>query len=158
MNTFKLVYAASIITPRTNTKTMRNVLLLAALMTLLSGCLSVYHLEVQQGNVVTQEMVDKLKPGMTRNQVRYVMGTPLVVDPFHPDRWDYYYYFRGSKEKTGEAQRLTVIFKNNVLATVEGDTRIKKGTAAPDESGNKASAPTPPAADAAPEPSPSRLL
>jgi len=139
---------------------MRNVLLLAALMTLLSGCLSVYHLEVQQGNVVTQEMVDKLKPGMTRNQVRYVLGTPLVIDPFHPDRWDYYYYLRGSKEKTGEAQRLTVIFKNDLLATVEGGVRIKNSDTPSEATGDKTPAPEPaaPAADATPKSSPSRLL
>ncbi|MGE5241788.1 MAG: outer membrane protein assembly factor BamE [Bacteroidota bacterium] len=153
MNTFRLVYATSIITPRTITKSMRNVLLLAALTTLLSGCLSVYHLEVQQGNVVTQEMVDKLKPGMTRNQVRYVLGTPLVIDPFHPDRWDYYYYLRGSKEKTGEAQRVTVIFRNDLLATVEGGVRIKNSDTPSEATGNKT-----PAAGAIPEPSPSRLL
>lgn len=139
---------------------MRNVLLLAALMTLLSGCLSVYHLEVQQGNVVTQEMIDKLKPGMTRNQVRYVLGTPLVIDPFHPDRWDYYYYLRGSKEKTGEAQRVTVIFKNDLLATVEGGVRIKNSETPSETAGDKtpASKPAAPAADAAPGSSPSRFL
>ncbi|MHB8535643.1 MAG: outer membrane protein assembly factor BamE [Sulfuricaulis sp.] len=104
---------------------MRNVFLFAALALLLSGCFSVYKLEIQQGNVVTQEMIDKLKPGMTRNQVRYVLGTPLVTDPFHPERWDYYYYLRRSKEKTGESRHLTVIFKNDVLAQIRGDTRIK---------------------------------
>jgi outer membrane protein assembly factor BamE len=139
---------------------MRKLLLLASLATLLSGCLSVYHLEVQQGNVVTQEMLDKLKPGMTRNQVRYVLGTPLVIDPFHPDRWDYYYYLRGSKEKTGEAQRVTVIFKNDLLATVEGGVRIKNRDASSGTAGDKTPAPEPaaPAAGAAPESPPSRLL
>lgn len=139
---------------------MHKLLMLAALATLLSGCLSVYHLEVQQGNVVTQEMIDKLKPGMTRNQVRYVMGTPLVIDPFHPDRWDYYYYLRGSKESAGQAQRVTVIFKNDVLAAVEGGVQVKQGTAAPVGSGNGSAAPktTAPAAGDAPETSPSRFL
>ncbi len=142
------------------TLTMRNVLLLAALATLLSGCLSVYHLEVQQGNVVTQEMIDKLKPGMTRNQVRYVMGTPLVIDPFHPDRWDYYYYLRGSKEKTGVAQRVTVIFKNDLLATIEGGVRVKDGSKPSETADGKAPAPEPavPAADATPESPASHLL
>ena len=107
-----------------NTKTMRYVSLLAAIM-LLSGCLTVYKLEIQQGNIMTQEMIDKLKPGLTRSQVRYVLGTPLVTDPFHPDRWDYYYYLRRSNEPTGESRHLTVIFKNDLLVTVQGDTRIK---------------------------------
>ncbi len=107
-----------------NTKTMRHVSLLAAIL-LLSGCFSVYKLEIQQGNIVTQEMIDKLKPGLTRSQVRYVLGTPLVIDPFHQDRWDYYYYLRHSNERTGESRHLTVIFKNDLLIAVQGDTRVK---------------------------------
>jgi len=118
---------------------MRYVFLLAALAMLLSGCFSVYKLEIQQGNVVTQEMIDKLKPGMTRSQVRYVMGTPLVTDPFHPDRWDYYYYLRRSKDKTGESRHLTVIFRNDVLAEVEGDTRVRPVAPATGEPGTKPS-------------------
>jgi outer membrane protein assembly factor BamE len=90
--------------------------------TTLSACLSVYKVEIQQGNVVTQEMIDKLKPGMTRSQVRFVLGTPLVTDAFHPDRWDYYYYLRPSKEKTGQTQRLTVTFKNDLLLSVHNET------------------------------------
>jgi outer membrane protein assembly factor BamE len=101
---------------------------------LLSGCLSVYKVEVQQGNVVTQEMIDKLKPGMTPSQVRFVMGTPLIVDPFHQDRWDYYYYLRRSNETSGESQRVTVVFKNDLLIAVQGNTRIKTGDMAIKES------------------------
>jgi outer membrane protein assembly factor BamE len=139
---------------------MHRLLLLAALAMPLAGCLSVYHLEVQQGNVVTQEMLDKLRPGMTRNQVRYVLGTPLITDPFHPDRWDYYYYLRGSKEKTGEARRVTVIFKNDALAAVEGGVQPKPGTAAPLEDKNTLQAPQPatPASDATRASVPARAL
>lgn len=99
---------------------MRYLLLSASLALLVSGC-SVYKVEVQQGNVVTQEMIDKLKPGMTRSQVRFVLGTPLVTDAFHLNRWDYYYYLRPSNNDTGESQRLTVIFKNDVLVSVQND-------------------------------------
>ena len=53
--------------------------------------LAPYHIDIQQGNVLTQDMVAKLKPGMTRHQVRFVMGTPPITDPFHEDRWDYVY-------------------------------------------------------------------
>lgn len=101
-----------------------------ALALALTGC-SVYTLEIQQGNVVTKEMVDKLKPGMTRSQVRYVLGTPLISDPFHPDRWDYYYYLRRSKESTGEAQRLILNFKGDALVSVQGDVVAKSETADP---------------------------
>jgi outer membrane protein assembly factor BamE len=120
-----------------SSKTMRHVLFAAILALLLSGCLSVYKVEVQQGNVVTQEMINKLRPGMTPSQVRFVMGTPLITDPFHPDRWDYYYYLRRSNETAGESQRVTVVFKNDVLFAVQGDTRIKSGDPATRESAAK---------------------
>jgi outer membrane protein assembly factor BamE len=139
-----------------NTKTMRNVFLLAALAVLLSGC-SIYKLEIQQGNVVTQEMIDKLKPGMTRNQVRYVLGTPLVTDPFHPDRWDYYYYLRRSKDETGESRHVTVIFKNDVLAEIKGDTRIKPAAPADEPGAKPPAAPAVKAPAASPEPGSARL-
>jgi outer membrane protein assembly factor BamE len=131
MDTFKVVHAASIISPRTISKTMRSLLIPACLALLLGGCLSVYKVEVQQGNVVSQDMIDKLKPGMTRSQVRFVLGTPLVTDTFHPNRWDYYYYLRRSKEKTGETRRLTLIFRNDTLVSVQGDKPDATGNNSP---------------------------
>ena len=132
---------------------MRNALVLSVLTALLSGCLSVYKAEIQQGNVVTQDMVDKLKPGMTRSQVKFVLGTPLVTDMFHPTRWDYYYYLRRANETTGETQRLTVIFKNDLLLKVQEDTPIKSGAPAPDDSGMKPSnAQAAPATGSSPQP------
>ena len=64
----------------------------------LSGCTKdkipgVYRINIQQGNDITQDMVSQLKPGMTKNQVAYVMGTPLIIDTFHPNRCDYIYSF-----------------------------------------------------------------
>lgn len=79
-----------------------------------------YKIDIQQGNVVTQEMVEKLKLGMTRSQVRFVLGTPLITDVFHSNRWDYFYYFapRGS---IAEKRKLTVIFADDRLSHIEGD-------------------------------------
>jgi len=110
---------------------MYRLILLAGLTVFSSGCRSVYTVEVQQGNVITQEMVNKLKPGMSRSQVRFVLGTPLVTDAFHPDRWDYYYYLRPSNQSTGEARRFTVIFKNDVLESVHGDPSDSVAAPAP---------------------------
>lgn len=103
---------------------MRALLLIgAAVLTLSSsGCIDVYRMDVQQGNVVAQEMIDKVKPGMTRAQVRFVLGTPLINDPFHPDRWDYVYFqkkFGG--DSAPEMHRLTAIFEGDTLARLEGD-------------------------------------
>jgi outer membrane protein assembly factor BamE len=81
---------------------------------------SVYKIDIQQGNVVTPDMVSRLKPGMTRSQVRFVLGTPLVVDAFHPHRWDYVYRLQKAGRLT-EQRRVTVVFENDVLKNVEGD-------------------------------------
>lgn len=111
---------------------MRSLLLSVCFALLLGGCLSVYKVEVQQGNVISQDMIDKLKPGMTRSQVRFVLGTPLVTDSFHPNRWDYYYYLRRSKEKTAETRRLTLIFSNDTLkSVVHSDQPGKNGNQSP---------------------------
>lgn len=82
--------------------------------------LNPYHIEVRQGNQVTQEMLAKLKPGMTPSQVRFVLGTPLIVDPFHKDRWDYAYVLRRGAEVV-EQRHITVVFENDRLKGVEGD-------------------------------------
>jgi len=95
---------------------------------LIAGCsnwsslpgLKAYRIDIQQGNAVTQEMVGKLKPGMTRSQVRFALGTPLVVDPFRKDRWDYVYYY----DKDGvprEYRHVVVLFKDDRLERLEGD-------------------------------------
>jgi outer membrane protein assembly factor BamE len=95
-----------------------------------SACLSIYRVDVPQGNVVTQEMVDLLKPGMTPSQVRFVLGTPLVTDPFHAERWDYYYSLRKGNATEPETRRLTVYFKNEQLLRVEGDVMTRPGAPA----------------------------
>jgi outer membrane protein assembly factor BamE len=97
--------------------------LLAAVLT--AGCVTVYTPDVQQGNVVTQEMLDKLRPGMTRSQVRFVLGTPLVADLFHPDRWDYYFSLKKGNEAAAETRALAIIFDKDALQRIEGDTVIR---------------------------------
>ena len=80
----------------------------------------IYRADVHQGNIVNQEMMDKLKPGMNRRQVRYIMGSPLIIDTFHQERWDYYY----SKKSNGEIQerqRVTLFFDDEKLARIEGN-------------------------------------
>ncbi|MCP3669101.1 MAG: outer membrane protein assembly factor BamE [Gammaproteobacteria bacterium] len=84
----------------------------------------VYKPEVQQGNVVTQEMVDKLQPGMNRRQVTYILGTPLLVDAFHQDRWDYI-YTRETGGGTDNKEQISLFFEDDTLIKVEGDFRPK---------------------------------
>ena len=79
-----------------------------------------YRMEIQQGNYISQEMVSQLKLGMSKEQVRFVLGTPLVTDIFHADRWDYVYY-RDTKRAGREERKIAVLFENGKLARVLGD-------------------------------------
>ncbi|MCU0895873.1 MAG: outer membrane protein assembly factor BamE [Burkholderiales bacterium] len=83
--------------------------------------LSPYRIEVQQGNYVPQEAVLQLKPGMTKDQVRYLLGTPLLNDIFHQDRWDYIFRRQRANATEIEEQRLTVIFKDDRVVQIIGD-------------------------------------
>lgn len=93
-----------------------------------------HKIDIQQGNAVNQEMLNKLKPGMTPSQVRFILGTPLIVDPFRTNRWDYVY----RHEKGGkllESRRITVIFEDERLKALEGDVvaaAVKPLETAPD--------------------------
>jgi outer membrane protein assembly factor BamE len=82
----------------------------------------VYRPTIQQGNVVTQEQVNELKPGMSKRQVRFVLGTPMLIDVFHVNRWDYAYTL-GVGSKPSEMQRVTVFFENDRLVSISGDLR-----------------------------------
>lgn len=90
----------------------------------------VYRPEVQQGNVVTQEMINQLRPGMSRSQIKYLLGTPLLVDVFHQDRWDYYYSLE-EQGKITEKYHTILYFQNDQLASIEGDFRPMAQTAPP---------------------------
>ncbi len=81
-----------------------------------------YKIDIQQGNVINQEMVNKLRPGMNRNQVQFVMGTPLMEDALNQNRWDFVYSNQpGGKKRT--QQTLTILFKDDKLTSIEGDFR-----------------------------------
>ena len=102
--------------------------ILFLLVLLLAGCsyipmlpgLKPHKIDIQQGNYVTQDMVSKVKPGMSRSQVRFALGTPLVADAFHPDRWDYVYVLQKAGRVT-EQRRIVVVFKEDKLERIEGD-------------------------------------
>lgn len=101
----------------------------------LAGCstslnpLRPYRMEIQQGNHLSQETVAQLKRGMTRDQVRFLLGTPLLTDIFHADRWDYVYRYMPANSNEVEERRLTLIFEDDRLARVEGDV-VPAGSAA----------------------------
>ena len=104
---------------------MRASICAAGIILLLAGCswfpsIGVYKLDVNQGNYITVDQVDKLKVGMTPQQVRLALGTPLLVDPFHASRWDYSYSFQ-RQGRMLEQRQFTVYFVNDKLARWEGD-------------------------------------
>jgi outer membrane protein assembly factor BamE len=112
---------------------------------LLSGCGLVYKIDIQQGNYVTQDLVAKLKPGMTKAEVRALLGTPLLSDVFHNNRWDYYF----SNVKGGKAEdrtRLSVFFDEDKLVSVRGDARPAQAQADPANSTKSPPKPAPPSA------------
>ena len=80
----------------------------------------VYRLDIPQGNIITQQQIDQLRPGLTKRQVMFILGTPLIRDTFNQDRWDYVYSFQpGGDQRYQEA--LSVFFENNQLTHFEGD-------------------------------------
>ncbi len=82
----------------------------------------VYRIDIQQGNVVTQEMVDKLRIGMNKRQAQFVLGAPMLIDPFHADRWDYVYLFKPGSDSRGEAkqERVSLFFAGDELVDITG--------------------------------------
>jgi len=84
------------------------------------GLLKPYRMEVVQGNVVTQEVMAQIQPGLGRNQVRDILGTPMLADIFHADRWDYVFTI-ARQGVTPQQRRVTVFFKNNVVERFEAD-------------------------------------
>jgi outer membrane protein assembly factor BamE len=104
---------------------MRALVCAASIALMLGGCswfssVAVYKLDINQGNYITSDQVEKLRVGQTPQQVRQVLGTPLLVDPFHPSRWDYVYSF-ARQGSVLEQRQFTLYFVNDKLARWEGD-------------------------------------
>jgi outer membrane protein assembly factor BamE len=119
---------------------MTRFFLLLPMLSVLAACstankvtnyVSPYRIDVRQGNLVSQDMVAQLKLGQTREQVRFILGSPLVADVFHADRWDYVYTFRKGQEPA-QQRRVVVFFEDNKLIRIGGDVVADDGaTAAP---------------------------
>jgi outer membrane protein assembly factor BamE len=104
---------------------------LLATSTLLSGC--VYRVNIQQGNYLEGRAVDQLQVGMTRSQVRYLLGTPMVPDAFDKGRWDYLYFFKKGRWKRPEERHLIVWFKEDKVDRFERNNVPESPPQAPDE-------------------------
>jgi outer membrane protein assembly factor BamE len=124
------------------------ILVLICAVLALSSCSfpGVYRIDIPQGNIITQEMVDQLRPGLTKRQVNFIMGTPLIRDTFDQDRWDYVYSFQpGGGDRAQE--RLTVFFENGELTHFTGDfQQTPENNQFPSQAAGSAPAPTSPRA------------
>jgi outer membrane protein assembly factor BamE len=99
---------------------MRLVIRLAALAVVAAsaaGC--IYRMDIQQGNLLDPEQVDQVEVGMTRSQVRFLLGTPMVIDTFDPDRWDYVYSLRRGHSRKVDKRHLVVWFEGDTVARIE---------------------------------------
>lgn len=118
-----------------------NLTFIISLCLMMLGCTAeqipfVYKIDIPQGNVISDEQLDRLEPGMTQEQVSFLLGTPLLVDPFHQNQWDYIYQFNpGSKKRSegvkAEKQLLRIYFENGVVERYqfiekEGDKKVKE--------------------------------
>lgn len=94
-------------------------LLLVFLAVAVTGCSIIYRLPTRQGNVIEQKQLDQLRVGMTRQQVEYLLGTPLAASPFDNQRWDYVGYYRSPRGQVSE-RTVSLFFKDNKLVKMQG--------------------------------------
>jgi outer membrane protein assembly factor BamE len=88
-----------------------------------------YRIDVQQGNVLTQDMVSQLRPGLSKDQVRFILGTPVLMDMFHSNRWDYFYWLKKGNSGAVTTRRFSVFFDaDGKLASVAGDVAAMQPT------------------------------
>ena len=104
-----------------NTLRMQTILiyLIASVVIFISGC-TIHIPDVQQGNVLEPAVLAQLHPGLSKKQVKFLMGTPIIQDAFHPERWDYVYLFSSQDSKTIR-QRVTIFFDHDTLSRIETD-------------------------------------
>jgi len=100
---------------------LRAVSIVAAALAL-TAC--VYRIDIQQGNLLDDEDINQVDVGMTRSQVQFLLGTPMVADSFHRDRWDYAYYFRRGRSPDAIQRWIVVYFENDRVARIERDVEL----------------------------------
>lgn len=104
---------------------MHKIILIAVLFAALSstsGC--VYRASISQGNLIEQKDLDQVEVGMTRNQVRFLLGTPMVDDPFHNGRWDYVYYLRVGRKDATFKRWISIFFEDDVVSEIRRDQTL----------------------------------
>lgn len=99
--------------------------LLTAVLMLAGGC--VYRASVSQGNLIEQDDLDQVEVGMTRNQVRFLLGTPMIDDPFHASRWDYVYYLKIGRRHAVFKRWVSILFEDEIVSEIRKDQELDPG-------------------------------
>lgn len=84
-----------------------------------------YRIDIQQGNLLEEDAIDQVEVDMTRSQVRFLLGTPMVLDTFHQDRWDYMYYFRRGRSRNIERRWAIVTFQEDKVISIQKDVPVE---------------------------------
>lgn len=100
-------------------------LVMTIVLALVSGC--VYRANITQGNLIKEEDLAQLEVGMTKNQVRFLLGTPMIDDPFHKERWDYVYYLKIGRRDAVAQRWVSVLFENDVVSEIRRDQELRPG-------------------------------
>ncbi len=95
---------------------------LAVAMLALAAC--VYRIDIQQGNLLDEDVIDQVELGMTRSQVQFLLGTPMISDSFHQDRWDYTYYFRRGRSRQIDQRWFIVFFEDEEVVRIDRDPTV----------------------------------
>lgn len=106
--------------PAPNTM-MKRLTLIALLAATLASAGCVYRASISQGNLIKQDDLDQVSVGMTRNQVRFLLGTPMIDDPFHANRWDYVYYLKLGRQDAAFQRWVTILFENDRVSEIRKD-------------------------------------
>jgi outer membrane protein assembly factor BamE len=101
-----------------NLRLLQKILIIGCSIVAFPGCL--YRMDIPQGNRVDAAKVEQVEIGMSRNQVRFLLGTPAVVDLYQPDQWHYVYYLKTGDDGKIEKRQMTLIFVDDALAEVDG--------------------------------------
>ena len=95
-----------------------------AVLVSISLCACVYRIDIQQGNLLESDTVDQVEIGMSRSAVEFLLGTPMVADSFHQDRWDYPYYLKLGRSRNITRSWISVYFENDRVARIERDVTL----------------------------------
>ena len=104
----------------------KNIIICCFICSTLIGCVRIYKIDIQQGNDLTERQISEVKIGMHRNDIRNILGTPSIDDPFHNNRWDYFYAFKASKSKEIERRQFSLYFDDDdILTSTKGGLDIE---------------------------------